>query len=167
MDAFCLTKYRHTRTLTRLLAKSFEVAKRVGAADPVARHAAASLELQQRARRTRSEDAVDATGIKAQPTEFSLQRGDVVAAYVRRGELEQSVTQRPACFYQGAPRGVVTDTTCTQAARFLKARHGCFGGRAISTDLRRRGGITDVGKSTLQISDGLAALTRRQGEGVK
>lgn len=167
VDAFGLAEHRYARTLARLFAESLEIAQGVGATDAVSRHATTALELEECARSARAEDAVNATGIKAQSTQFALQRGDVVAAHVGRGEFEQAVSQSPTRFDQCGPCCVVANSTGSQATSFLKARHRSLGRRAIRTDLRRSSGKTDVGQSALQITHGLAAQTRRQWEGVK
>ena len=71
-DALGLAQRRHAGTLTRLPTQSLEVPQGVGPADAIARHAAAALELKERAGRTRPEDVIDPTGVEAQSAQLCL-----------------------------------------------------------------------------------------------
>ena len=53
------------------------------------------LEVDERARGERAEDAVDLAAVETDPAEAVLQLGDVVATQVRRGEEQQPVAERP------------------------------------------------------------------------
>jgi hypothetical protein len=94
-----------------------------------------------------------------------LQLGHIVAAQVRRCQVEQPVAELPAGLDEGRPRLFVTPAVTSQAAPGLEGADRFFGGRAKSRRLGAGGGWKPSGpEAALQIAYCLAALTGCQRE---
>ena len=78
--------------------------------------------------RERAEDGVDPAAVEAELAEQRLQRADVVAAQVRREQLQWTVTEAPRCFDEGEPGRFVARAVLVQAPVALERLDGGDGG---------------------------------------
>ena len=121
-----------------------------------------ALELAQRARGLGTEDAVLAPGVEAEPVEGVLQRGDVVAAEVRRLQVQQPVAEHEATLDQRGPGLGPDDAVDADLARRLEGADRGLGRRAEGAELRRRDGLARADEPVLEVADRVAAVTRAQ-----
>ena len=95
VESFELADRRHPRPAAGTRADDGERLRCSRATDAVDVEAAIALEVFQRTGSERSEDAVDASAVEAEPTELRLQRADVVATKVGSEQLQRPVAQSP------------------------------------------------------------------------
>ncbi len=94
-----------------------------------------------------------------------LQVGDIVAAQIRGGQVEQPIAEVPAGLDQGGPGLLVAAAVATQTAPALKGADSVFRGAAVQSPLGIGGEWKSSGaEAALEIADGLAALTGCQRE---
>ena len=131
------------------------VCRVTGSADAVDDEAAVRLEVLERMRGQRAEDAVDLAAVEPETAEIALQAGDIVAAQVRRGEEQQPVAQTPRRFDESGPGVLATDAVDSEAASLLEgaARTQRSSNRkspprrpAREGTRRRRGGVASRGQ---------------------
>jgi hypothetical protein len=120
------------------------------------------LELGQRARGGRPEDAVDSAAVEAQPAQPGLERDHVVATQVGRHELEVTIAEPPRGLDERQPRRLVTRAVVAQAAVTLERPNCRF---------RRLAVLTTAGRdeprrpeAALEIAYGVAVLPAGQRE---
>ena len=100
---------------------------RLRTGDPIGGQPCVRLELGQRLRGARAEDAVDATGIEPERPEASLQLGDVVAPLHRPAQVEETVAEPVPGLDDRAPGLLVTEPVGLQAPRDLERLHRSLG----------------------------------------
>jgi hypothetical protein len=155
----------HAGPLATLAAEAGQHPQRFWPAHAVATHAASVLELRQGRGRLDAEDAVHSTGVETEPGEFSLQGRHVVAAHVRRGEAQETVPKVPTSLHQSRPGRLVADAGRPKAPRMLELGDRLTRGGAVHPDVGPDGGVTGEAQATLQVTHGVAALTRFQQDG--
>jgi hypothetical protein len=120
------------------------------------------LELGQRARGGRPEDAVDSATVESQPAQPGLQRDHVVATQVRRHELEVTIAETPRGLDERQPRRLVTGAVVTQAAVTLERPDCRFRRLAVLTTASR--GKPRRPEAALEVAYGVAVLPAGQRE---
>jgi len=122
------------------------------------------LELDEGARRARTEDAIDPASVEPQASQAGLQDVDVVAAQMGSDQLEVPVTEAPRRLDERQPGGFVAAAVVDQAALALEGTNA--GGRGRT----ERSGVVVVraearrGEAPVEVADGVAALTDGQRE---
>lgn len=147
-----------------LAAEQLQHPDRTRTAHTIDGKATVALEVLQRAHRRWTEDAVGSPAVESQLVERILQLRDVVAAQLRRREDQEPIAETPAGLDEREPGVLVADTADVQAAAALEL--GDRLGRGLAeqpgdVDGRRQPGSA---QPTLEIANGLAALTERERE---
>lgn len=114
------------------------------------------MEITERSHGVGSEDPIDATAVKAEARQASLEVDDVVPAEIRRGQLQEALPKAPASFHQCRPGRCVAFAGLGEMSRALKLGDSSGSRLAEVTELHVRDGQTEGGESTLEVADRLA-----------
>lgn len=107
--------------------EAFEGVDRRWTADPVDAQAGVALELLTGSDGVGSEDAVDAPGVEAEPSEATLQLSDVLAPHHGGLQVEQPVGQLVPVLDQLSPRVRTADAVGIQSVVGLERDDGALG----------------------------------------
>ncbi len=106
---------------------------------------------------------VNPPAVEAELAQLGLQRADIIAAQVRRQQLERPIAEPPRRLDEGEPRRLVAAAMIVQPAIALERLDSRNGRRIERTGVRSDRGEPGAREATLQVANRLAVLSRDQG----
>ena len=146
--------------------QTVEQRDRLVARDAVGGQAGVRLELGERARSRRAEDAVDSARVEAEQAETALELSDVIATLHRSAEVEESIAELVAGLDDRGPGLVIADAGDLEPTRHLECSYRDLGRGPVLAVFDPTGVEPGSCQSALEVAYCLAGCAEAEGQAV-